>query len=816
MFQFSMLTADAAAQHGHEFSRARRAGLRRHATVGSAAAPSSVTATPSPSTTPTTTPPAAVRQNPRLLPRSPLSVLNDIRQRSPHAPPAVKRTGPVRASSVRVTMAELRDVPEEGEIEDVDVDVEEEAGVTVTAKEEHHTAAIRSMRHPEDLRLRIPGAFDDHSPPDSPSLTAPPRPPDPITSSPAPRSPAPSLRTPLAPTTPTAYTSPPPAFSPPPAIPTVSASPPPSPRKPRRPRTQYRLAHPPPTTVPLRKTGLIRPRVLLQLQLRTPSGFHKPIFEIVPGSRFAPRTKLAQKLQRHARGRREGVRGDDLVVLRAGDWRHGAEEDEDDDAEVVGVIAADAGAGAGAGVVLLCTDDAVWRATPGGSGVYDLARQASGPATQSARWFIPKAKRRRSGPDEERRFYFTTLLPGTTRHPVVAALSEQQLDVYDSYEVPDQAGGVEMVKTDGGLRDLVVLSAAWVFFAESWSPHFRFPTEEALPCLGPKMRAVSLPLDATKPRPLSLPPRSRAQSAYSCSRSPSPATTVRRGRGERDGSPAAGLTTIRSAPTEPPILVSTQPAPNLTLNTALSASPVPSTERPPRPIPSRARRSWSAGGALGWEWIGWGGGVRGEEVVTPMIVVEGEEGVRVPLELDGSGVTTSPSAEKRDTETRDMETRDMQVQAEEEDETEVDEEPEPPTLVLPTLTLPPPTLSLPHQEPTLPAHRAALSALEGRASANASPTKSAFSGSSDDETARGGRFWRECDRMWEREAVRRGGVERGLRAERASVAVGESARSGFGGRASVAVGAGEGVRGAPGTPRKMGWRERVRARFGRG
>jgi hypothetical protein len=367
---------------------------------------------------------------------------------------------------VRVTMAELREEPDEESEEDDFLS-----------------------------SLRMPGAYHGSSPAQqfSPVLA-----PSRSTSPPSVRiETPPAALEPISLPPPTRVLTPVP--TPAPAV--VEEFEPVVPKRSKRPRTAYRFAHPPPPTRPLGKKGILRPKVLLQLQQKSDSGFHKPVYEVVPASRFAPRTRIGQKLQRLHKGR-DGLAADDLVVVKTEDYKTSDTASEDvefsDARDVLGMISAIPTDSDSAWISL---ENSTWKATAGLNGSYTLTLQ--GEHSQTARWYIPKAKRKRnsivgmpssSDHQEDRKYYFTNILPNTTKHPTVASMTPTNLEVYDEYvstTAPD-----ETVVTDVLLRKLIIVSGAWLFFREGWSMNYKFNTVPK-PC---NFRSVSMPIETVRRR----------------------------------------------------------------------------------------------------------------------------------------------------------------------------------------------------------------------------------------------------------------------------------------------------------------------------
>lgn len=233
----------------------------------------------------------------------------------------------------------------------------------------------------------------------------------------------------------------------------------------RRSKSSYRFAHPPRTI--RQKKGILRPRVLLQLQEKSNSGFHKPVVEVVPGSRYSAKTRIGQKLQRFHRSK-DGANADDLVVIRS-ERSSDVHSEEPDVSEVLGMIQP----GEDGPSAWITLDNSVWKASLDERGSYSL-EYANDP-TQKVKWYIPKSKRSgtvEAGSSGEREFSFTTLLPDSKKHPVVANMSESGMQIYDHFSSPISPD--ETITTDDALRRLIIVSGAWVFFCEGWSTHYDF------------------------------------------------------------------------------------------------------------------------------------------------------------------------------------------------------------------------------------------------------------------------------------------------------------------------------------------------------
>ena len=446
----SMLTADAASRHGHEFS--------------------SRTASPAP-------------RLPNL--RSPLSVLPSGRYKPSPGPsplgPGKRTIMPKRSKSLRVTMTELLEEPED--------DVDDDHGIS---------------------KLRIPGAFHPLRSRSRSLLNL--RPPDKV------EVPAAALEVPTAVASSVVNN-----FAPDEALPLAPIS-----KRIPRSKTQYRLAHPLPATKTKPINKHIRPRVLLQLQQQASSGFHRPVYEVVPASRFANNTRIGQKLNKLHKLRGRQLADDDLVVIEIEDYKTlsdvPTEELESFDGRcVLGIICASASKECqGPDGALICLENSCWKATAEKDGRYDFV--LVGDEAQRARWYLPRVKRKQpssiAGPQdvEDRKFYFAPIQPNSTKHPTVASMNNTGMDVYDFYSPRAALSrsssvatstdlGAEPTSTDFPnnpldhlpsapidqlLRNLIIISGSWVFFKEGWSPYFEYPSHPILPT--PKVPSLLQPI----------------------------------------------------------------------------------------------------------------------------------------------------------------------------------------------------------------------------------------------------------------------------------------------------------------------------------
>jgi hypothetical protein len=280
---------------------------------------------------------------------------------------------------------------------------------------------------------------------------------------------------------------------------------------------------------------------------------------------------------------KENITNDDLAVVRVENYNtSGISKDSLDTPEtreILGIISpVPSKPGSAVGQAQIFLDGAVWNATPGRDGRYDL--QCVGAEKHSARWYIPKTKRKQadnpSPSSGDRRLYFAAILPHTTKHPTLASLNKTHMDIYDWYtlntdlvtqdmltplETPTPATrelqseywstphtetsstAVFNVPIDDLHRKLIVASSFWVMLCEGWSSHYTFPTVTTS-CLP----SNNTPID----RSMSLPVTKDDKSAVASLTIPSSSMSTRQNTPERHSMSAASPTPSIAADTTTP------------------------------------------------------------------------------------------------------------------------------------------------------------------------------------------------------------------------------------------------------------------------
>ncbi|KAI9878073.1 MAG: hypothetical protein M1830_001984 [Pleopsidium flavum] len=294
-------------------------------------------------------------------------------------------------------------------------------------------------------------------------------------------------------------------------------------------RTSFQIAHPAPT-VKHKQRLRIRPRILLQLQQVFESSRPTPALDVLPSVVFAPR--LAQKFPRLCKGK-DGLGANDLVIVSSeaydtlatstNEKQNAVEEESWDHRDVVATICQLRKEEGGArGKVEVCLNHGPsWEATPLLNGAYEFVANEDNGSKTVARW-VPRTSgtRRRSSTlqsrittptsEGEKKFNFSIINPNSRRHPIIASITRNTIDILDRYpglsssgtphpptSSPQPSPIIEsvqptyfesseaqsrtMIETDEQLRTLIVVTGIWVVFRENWSKNFRYSDAMSVP-----------------------------------------------------------------------------------------------------------------------------------------------------------------------------------------------------------------------------------------------------------------------------------------------------------------------------------------------
>ncbi|KAE8148776.1 hypothetical protein BDV25DRAFT_130947 [Aspergillus avenaceus] len=276
-----------------------------------------------------------------------------------------------------------------------------------------------------------------------------------------------------------------------------------------RPKTSYQLAHP--ASHARHKRLKLRPKLLLQLQRVSQTPRPLPVLDVLPSNVFLP--GLSRKFPTIFRGKK-GLGPNDLIVVTSdlyertggdiGEKFLSPDEEHNDHREVVATICQLLKEDAlSKGKAEICLNHGpVWEATPLPNGSYEFVANTEN-GIQILRWVLRGARNRRvSAPPgttpqaDTKRFTFSVINPNTRRHPVVASMTRNHLEVFDEYAMPTTSGpplsptsGMSVISddsemdaalerkvmtTDDDLRTLIVVTSIWVAFREGWSHNFRY------------------------------------------------------------------------------------------------------------------------------------------------------------------------------------------------------------------------------------------------------------------------------------------------------------------------------------------------------
>ena len=221
-----------------------------------------------------------------------------------------------------------------------------------------------------------------------------------------------------------------------------------------------------------------------------------PAFELLPSAIFSP--KLVRAITKIF-GARHGLCPGDLAIVKAEEYRKHEESsnDEDESRDVVALIC---GAGkkecASQGSArILFANGSDWDAVQLQSGSYECCTTDSHGLKTTVRWVQKKTPARDSedAPEQDavaadKKFNFSTISANTRRHPIIASLTNHNLEISDVYTMPAPATSdlsptraqdesAHMATTDE-LRTIITATSVFVAVREGWCPSYR--TEESL------------------------------------------------------------------------------------------------------------------------------------------------------------------------------------------------------------------------------------------------------------------------------------------------------------------------------------------------
>jgi hypothetical protein len=280
-----------------------------------------------------------------------------------------------------------------------------------------------------------------------------------------------------------------------------------------RSKTVFQIALPPPSKKSI--TRLRRPRILLQLQQLSEHRRPLPVLDVLPSTYFAPR--LAQRFPKIFNGK-SSLGPNDIIVTNSNssegiswsgqDTGLYSDDESCDSREVVGTICRQVRRpqeDTGSASAEICLDQGlVWRATPLPSGSYEFHATGVDRSPLQARWVRRDRPHRRmtSLPHATlqvpKRFTFSILNPSARRHPVIASMTNESIEIHDQYPAAvaqnspqlDPASPISilsnetsyfdiqdltsqpkdpLIHTDHSLRSLIVMTGIYVSLEEGWT-----------------------------------------------------------------------------------------------------------------------------------------------------------------------------------------------------------------------------------------------------------------------------------------------------------------------------------------------------------
>lgn len=145
---------------------------------------------------------------------------------------------------------------------------------------------------------------------------------------------------------------------------------------------------------------------------------------------------------------------------------------------------------------IVLSDGTIWIATPSSATTYDFVSTNEHGVQAKARWI--KRNGKRAGVDglSEPKFIFSIMDPNSRRHPILATITQDKLDIPDTYtplsstaeECPpasplmsdtsssreDTSTGRPTLAIDESTKLLIQITGIWLALREGWSPYFKY------------------------------------------------------------------------------------------------------------------------------------------------------------------------------------------------------------------------------------------------------------------------------------------------------------------------------------------------------
>lgn len=319
-------------------------------------------------------------------------------------------------------------------------------------------------------------------------------------------------------------------------------------RRSTRTSTAFHLAHPAPTLTQKQRLLQIRPKLLLQLQRLSTESRPKPAVDVLPSTVVVPR--FVKKFPRMFRGKAE-LGANDVMIMKSEEYDTSDDhvaEDTDSDEEglanrdlmaVICQMRKDCGGSQGKAEIVL-SDGSVWVATPLPNSLYEFVTVDERGNKITARWV--RRSIRRSNVDSiggnEFKFTFSIIDPNSRRHPIMASITNNTLDIPDTYTSVSSSAGkypptspirslpgdpqfqsaVDELNpertthaVDESMKTLIQVTGIWVALRQGLSPYFKYndamaSTTASSPIqrnasAGGRMRSLSMTPDTGRASP---------------------------------------------------------------------------------------------------------------------------------------------------------------------------------------------------------------------------------------------------------------------------------------------------------------------------
>ncbi|QVM06963.1 hypothetical protein D8B26_001669 [Coccidioides posadasii str. Silveira] len=281
-----------------------------------------------------------------------------------------------------------------------------------------------------------------------------------------------------------------------------------------RSKTSFRFAHPPPSG---HRRLRIRPRLLLQLQHVSQTSRPISALDVIPSSLFG--TRSTRRVSNPHRGR-DRIGPNDLLIIPSDSYGPLDNEQRnsfDVHGDLVAVLGQSRKEGSKSkGLVDICIDQGgLWEATPISNNVYEFTHTGENGLRKCVRWVLRGKENRNSmglgagGEQDGKRYIFSMIDPTSRRHPVIAWMTRNGIDVLDRYSLTSGStrsrsasisapssnaklstpvSDRSVTETEDWLRTLIIVTGIWVALREGWS---RYPASSDIRHTTPRSHSTN-------------------------------------------------------------------------------------------------------------------------------------------------------------------------------------------------------------------------------------------------------------------------------------------------------------------------------------